>query len=60
MDGALTPVAEEDSEHMEIYTQNEAARTAVERERRVAAKPGHGHPAHAHAGNGNGRNGQWA
>jgi hypothetical protein len=57
MDGALTPVAEEDSEHMEIYTQNEAARTAVERERRVAAKPGHTHPAHAHSGNGNGRNG---
>ncbi len=55
MDGALTPVAEEDSEHMEIYTQNEAARTAVERERRVAAKPGHAHPAHVHAGNG--RNG---
>ena len=57
MDGALTPVAEEDSEHMEIYTQNEAARTAVERERRVAAKPGHAHPAHVHAGNGNGHNG---
>jgi hypothetical protein len=57
MDEALTPVAEEDSEHMEIYTQNEAARTAVERERRVAAKPGHAHPAHVHAGNGNGHNG---
>ena len=55
MDGALTPVAEEDAEHMEIYTQNEAARVAVERERRVAAKPGYA--AHAHAGNGNGRNG---
>ena len=53
MDGALTPVAEEDSEHMEIYTQNEAARTAVERERRVAAKPGH--QPHAHAGKGNGQ-----
>jgi hypothetical protein len=51
MDGALTPVAEEDSEHMEIYTQNEAARTAVQRERRVAAKPGH--QPHAHAGNDN-------
>jgi radical SAM superfamily enzyme YgiQ (UPF0313 family) len=38
IDGALTPVAEEDAEHMEIYTQNEAARAAVERERRVAAK----------------------
>jgi hypothetical protein len=55
MDGALTPVAEEDAEHMEIYTQNEAARVAVERERRVAAKPGSVHA--AHAGNGNGRNG---
>ncbi len=51
MDGALTPVAEEDSEHMELYTQNEAARIAVERERRVAAKPGH--QPHAHAGNDN-------
>jgi radical SAM superfamily enzyme YgiQ (UPF0313 family) len=37
-DEALTPVAEEDSDHMELYTQNEAARVAVERERRVAAK----------------------
>ena len=55
MDEALTAVAEEDSEHMELYTQNEAARTAVERERRVAAKPGHGHA--VHAANGNGRNG---
>ena len=26
---ALTPVAEEDAEHMELYTQNEAARVAV-------------------------------
>src|SRR3990172_4574170 len=41
-DEALTPVAEEDSDHMELYTQNEAARTAVERERRVAAKTGNG------------------
>ena len=40
---------------MEIYTQNEAARTAVERERRVAAKPGH--QPHAHAGNGQTANG---
>ncbi|HEX2447925.1 MAG TPA: radical SAM protein [Methyloceanibacter sp.] len=45
MDGALTPVAEEDAEHMEIYTQNEAARSAVERERRVAAKPANGNGA---------------
>ena len=41
MDEALTPVAEEDSEHMELYTQNEAARVAVERELRVASKNGH-------------------
>ncbi|MGH6833682.1 MAG: hypothetical protein ACRECM_11790, partial [Methyloceanibacter sp.] len=44
-DEALTPVVDEDAEHMELYTQNEAARTAVERERRVAAKT---------TGNGNG------
>ena len=42
MDEALTAVADEDSDHMELYTQNDAARTAVERERRVAAKPGNG------------------
>jgi hypothetical protein len=41
-DEALTPVVDEDAEHMELYTQNEAARTAVERERRVAAKTGNG------------------
>ncbi|HEX9753715.1 MAG TPA: radical SAM protein [Methyloceanibacter sp.] len=41
-DEALTPVIDEDAEHMELYTQNEAARTAVERERRVAAKTGNG------------------
>ena len=35
-DGALTPVAEEDADHMDLYTQNEAARVAVERENRVA------------------------
>ena len=35
-DEALTPVAEEDSQHMGLYTQNEAARVAVERELRVA------------------------
>jgi hypothetical protein len=39
-DGALTPVAEEDAEHMDLYTQNEAARVAVARERRVAGKNG--------------------
>ncbi len=43
MDEALTPVADEDSEHMELYTQNEAARSAVEREHRVAAKSPNGH-----------------
>jgi radical SAM superfamily enzyme YgiQ (UPF0313 family) len=70
-DEALTPVAEEDSAHMELYTQNEAARTAVERELRVAGvKPngnGKGQPAltaksngngkAAHAGNGHGAHG---
>jgi radical SAM superfamily enzyme YgiQ (UPF0313 family) len=43
MDEALTPVTEEDSEHMELYTQNEAARSAVERELRVARKSANGH-----------------
>jgi radical SAM superfamily enzyme YgiQ (UPF0313 family) len=47
MDGALTPVAEEDAEHMDLYTQNDAARVAVERERRVA-----GHKANGNGGNG--------
>ena len=37
-DEALTPVIDEDADHMGLYTQNEAARVAVERERRVAAK----------------------
>ena len=32
MDEAMTPVSEEDFEHMELYTQNAAARSAVERE----------------------------
>ena len=45
-DEALTAVAEEDADHMELYTQNEAARVAVERERRVAAKTGNGRGAH--------------
>jgi hypothetical protein len=35
-DSAMTPVQDEDAAHMELYTQNEAARTAVIRERRVA------------------------
>ncbi|MFZ2019082.1 MAG: radical SAM protein [Methyloceanibacter sp.] len=63
-DEALTPVIDEDSEHMELYTQNEAARVAVEREWRVAAKAPNGNGAKAralaaqrangHNGNGNG------
>jgi radical SAM superfamily enzyme YgiQ (UPF0313 family) len=62
-DEALTPVTEEDSEHMELYTQNEAARSAVERELRVAGKSanGHGHKAEAasgHTGNGHQANGR--
>jgi hypothetical protein len=62
-DEALTPVTEEDSEHMELYTQNEAARSAVERELRVAGKSanGHGHKAEGasgRAGNGHEANGR--
>ena len=59
-DEALTPVAEEDSDHMELYTQNEAARVAVEREWRVAAKATNGNGAKAAAlaaQRGNGHNG---
>jgi Radical SAM superfamily len=51
-DGALTPVAEEDADHMDLYTQNEAARVAVERENRVAGRRGNGHPASGHGENG--------
>ncbi len=58
MDGSLTPVAEEDAEHMELYTQNEAARVAVERELRVAGHRGNGHTAGGHVGNGASTNGQ--
>jgi radical SAM superfamily enzyme YgiQ (UPF0313 family) len=59
MDGALTPVAEEDSEHMELYTQNDAARVAVERERRVAGyHHTNGHTGNGHATSGQKRNGQ--
>jgi radical SAM superfamily enzyme YgiQ (UPF0313 family) len=36
MDHATTPVADEDAEHMGLYTQNAAARAAVARERRTA------------------------
>jgi hypothetical protein len=49
MDEALTAVIDEDAEHMELYTQNEAARVAVERERRVAAKTVNGNGAKAPA-----------
>ena len=51
-DDALIPVAEEDSEHMELYNQTEAARVAVERERRVAGHHANGHHRHDHSGNG--------
>lgn len=48
MDGSLTPVADEDAEHMDLYTQNEAARVAVERERRVAGVRPNGHNGNGH------------
>ncbi len=51
-DDSLIPVAEEDSEHMELYTQTEAARVAVARERRVAGHHANGHHHHDHGGNG--------
>ena len=57
MDEALTAVADEDAEHMELYTQNEAARAAVERERRVAGGPANGHQPKVQAGNGHAANG---
>ncbi|HSA66427.1 MAG TPA: radical SAM protein, partial [Methyloceanibacter sp.] len=53
-DEALIPVTEEDAEHMELYTQSETVRAAVQHERRVA---GH-HHTNGHAGNGNAANGQ--
>lgn len=37
-DRAMTPVAEEDAAHLDLYTHNEAARQAVERERRVGGR----------------------
>jgi hypothetical protein len=37
---------------MDLYTQNEAARVAVERENRVAGRRGNGHPASGHGENG--------
>jgi radical SAM superfamily enzyme YgiQ (UPF0313 family) len=57
-DEALTPVADEEAEHMALYSQNEAARIAVERERRVAGikqkTNSDGQPAVAVKANGNG------
>jgi hypothetical protein len=61
MDEALTSVADEDAEHMELYNQNEAARVAVERERRVAGHKDNGHTkaaAATHHTNGHGGNGR--
>ena len=52
-DEALIPVTEEDAEHMELYTQSESVRAAVQHERRVA-----GHHANGHQGNGHAANGQ--
>jgi hypothetical protein len=52
MDAALTPVAEEDAEHMDLYTQSAGVRAAVQHERRVAGHPANGHPANGHNGNG--------
>ncbi|MGB6426780.1 MAG: radical SAM protein [Methyloceanibacter sp.] len=55
MDDALTPVGEEDAEHMELYNQSESIKAAVQHERRVAGHPGNGHGNghdHAHQGNG--------
>jgi len=53
-DEALVPVTEEDAEHMELYTQSETVRAAVQHERRVA---GHLHT-NGHVGNGHAANGQ--
>lgn len=51
MDAALTPVAEEDAEHMDLYTQSEGVRAAVKHERRVAGHA-NGHGGKGHKGNG--------
>jgi radical SAM superfamily enzyme YgiQ (UPF0313 family) len=56
-DDALIPVGEEDSEHMELYTQSETVRAAVQHERRVAGGPANGHQPKVHAGNGHAGNG---
>jgi hypothetical protein len=61
MDEALIPVAEEDAEHMDLYTQSEGVRAAVKHERRVAGHATNGHPAnghvHVHGDNGHAGNG---
>lgn len=51
MDEALTPVGEEDAEHMGLYTQTEAIRAAVQHERRVAGHPTNGHQSRGHQAN---------
>ena len=56
-DDALIPVGEEDAEHMELYTQSETVRAAVQHERRVAGGPANGHQPKVHAGNGHAGNG---
>jgi hypothetical protein len=56
-DEALVPVGEEDAEHMELYTQSESVRAAVQHERRVAGHATNGHAANGHAGNGHAANG---
>jgi radical SAM superfamily enzyme YgiQ (UPF0313 family) len=56
-DDALIPVGEEDAEHMELYTQSETVRAAVQHERRVAGGPANGHQRKVHAGNGHAGNG---
>lgn len=58
-DEALIPVAEEDSEHMELYNQSAAIKAAVEHERKVAGHPASSRQAdsrhhHDHHGNGHG------
>ena len=56
-DDALIPVGEEDAEHMELYTQSETVRAAVQHERRVAGGPANGHQPKVQAGNGHAGNG---
>jgi len=56
-DEALIPVTDEDAEHMELYTQSEAVRAAVQHERRVAGIHANGHPSNGHAGNSHAGNG---